>query len=45
MNQNYSIKIGIDGSFLSGQKRGHARYAFELCRELDTYLPNANFFI
>jgi glycosyltransferase involved in cell wall biosynthesis len=45
MNQNSPIKIGIDGSFLSGQKRGHARYAFELCRELDTYLPNANFFI
>jgi glycosyltransferase involved in cell wall biosynthesis len=45
MSQNCSINIGIDGSFLSGQKRGHARYAFELCRELDTYLPNANFFV
>jgi len=45
MNQNYQIKIGIDGSFLSGQKRGHARYSFELCRELDKYLPNANFFV
>jgi glycosyltransferase involved in cell wall biosynthesis len=45
MTQNLKIKIGIDGSFLSGQKRGHARYAFELCRELVTYLPNAQFFV
>lgn len=45
MNQNCKIKIGIDGSFLSGEKRGHARYAFELCRELDTCLPNASFLV
>ncbi|MEA5583192.1 glycosyltransferase family 1 protein [Nodularia harveyana UHCC-0300] len=45
MPQTDTVRIGIDGSFLSGQRRGHARYAFELCRELDTYLPNAQFFV
>jgi len=42
---NKALKIGIDGIFLSGQRRGHAQYAFELCRHLDRLLPNAQFFI
>jgi glycosyltransferase involved in cell wall biosynthesis len=39
------IKIGIDGRELEGQRRGIGRYIFELCRELDRLLPNAEFYI
>lgn len=39
------MKIGIDGSFWASQRRGYDRYCFELARELDTLLPNAQFFV
>jgi glycosyltransferase involved in cell wall biosynthesis len=35
------IRIGIDGRELEGRRRGIGRYVFELCRELDRVLPNA----
>lgn len=39
------IKIGIDGRALQGKLTGIGRYIFELCKELDQLLPNAQFFI
>jgi glycosyltransferase involved in cell wall biosynthesis len=39
------LKIGIDGRNLQGKRRGDGRYVFELCRQLDTRLPNARFFL
>jgi len=39
------MKIGIDGRSLQGNRTGVGRYVFELCRELDYILPNAQFFI
>ena len=39
------LKIGIDGRALLGQRTGVGRYAYELCRELDRALPNAQFFV
>ena len=39
------IRIGIDGRELEGKRRGIGRYVFELCRQLDEVLPNAEFYI
>lgn len=39
------LKIGIDGRALEGQLTGIGRYVYELCRELDILLKNAEFFI
>lgn len=39
------MRIGIDGSFLSGQLRGHSLYSVELCRALDKLLPAAEFYV
>jgi glycosyltransferase involved in cell wall biosynthesis len=39
------LRIGIDGSCLSTRLSGVGRYAFELCKALDTKLPEALFFI
>ncbi len=39
------LRIGIDGRELHDQRRGIGRYAFELCRELDRCLPEAEFFV
>jgi len=39
------LRIGIDGRPLQGNRRGVGRYVFELCRELDKCLPNAQFFV
>jgi glycosyltransferase involved in cell wall biosynthesis len=39
------MSIGIDGRPLQGKVTGMGRYVIELCRELDTLLPNAKFFI
>lgn len=39
------IRIGIDGRELEEQRRGIGRYVFELCRELDRVLPNAEVYV
>jgi len=39
------IRIGIDGRELEGRRRGIGRYVFELCRELDRVLPNAEVYV
>ena len=39
------MKIGIDGSFWSNQRRGHDRYGFELAKALDIFFPNDQFFV
>jgi glycosyltransferase involved in cell wall biosynthesis len=39
------LRIGIDGSCFSKRFSGVGRYAFELCRALDSALPNALFFV
>lgn len=39
------MKIGIDGRALQGNKTGVGRYVFELCKALDSELPEADFFI
>jgi hypothetical protein len=39
------IRIGIDGRELEERRRGIGRYIFELCRELDRVLPNAEVFV
>jgi glycosyltransferase involved in cell wall biosynthesis len=39
------LRIGIDGRPLQGKKSGIGRYVFELCRELYSLLPQAEFFI
>lgn len=39
------MRIGIDGRALQGRRTGVGRYVFELCRELDTLLPQAEFFV
>lgn len=39
------MRIGIDGRALQGARTGVGRYIFELCRELDKVLPNAQFFV
>lgn len=40
-----SIRIGIDGGFLSGQLRGHAHHTVELLKALEQRLPEAEFFV
>jgi glycosyltransferase involved in cell wall biosynthesis len=39
------MRVGIDGRALQGRRTGIGRYVFEICRELDTLLPQAEFFI
>jgi glycosyltransferase involved in cell wall biosynthesis len=39
------MKIGIDGRELAPQRRGIGRYIFELSRELDRHLPDAEFHV
>lgn len=43
------MRIGIDGralqGFIEGSRAGVGRYVFELCRELDRQLPEAQFFV
>ncbi len=42
---NRRIRIGIDGRALQNKRAGVGRYVFELCRALDSELPEAEFFI
>jgi len=39
------VRIGIDGRPLQGHRTGVGRYVFEICRELDALLPQAEFFV
>lgn len=39
------LNIGIDGGQLANTNTGIGRYTLELCRALDSLLPNAHFFI
>jgi glycosyltransferase involved in cell wall biosynthesis len=39
------MRIGIDGRPLLGHRTGIGRYVFEICRELDTLLSEAQFFV
>lgn len=39
------MRIGIDGRALLGSRTGIGRYVYELCRQLDCLLPEAEFFI
>jgi glycosyltransferase involved in cell wall biosynthesis len=39
------MRIGIDGRALEGQRAGIGRYVFEICRELHSLLPGAEFFV
>lgn len=39
------MKIGLDGRPLLGRRTGIGRYVFEICRELDTLLPHAEFLV
>ena len=39
------MRIGLDGRPLVGPRTGVGRYVFEICRELDTLLPDAEFFV
>lgn len=39
------LKIGIDGRALVGNLAGTGRYVFELCKQLDKYLPSCCFYI
>ena len=39
------MRIGIDGRELAPQRRGIGRYIFELSRELDRRLPEAEFYV
>lgn len=39
------LRIGIDGRPLQGRRTGVGRYVFELCRQLDSLLPDATFFV
>ena len=39
------MRIGIDGRELASERRGIGRYIFELSRELDLHLPEAEFFV
>ena len=39
------LRIGIDGRSLQGARTGVGRYVFELCRQLDSLLPDATFFV
>ena len=39
------LRIGIDGGQLAELETGIGRYTLELCRALDSLLPNAKFFV
>ena len=39
------MRIGIDGQALKGKRTGIGRYVFELCKELDKIMPDAQFFV
>ena len=39
------MKIGIDGRGLVGNLTGTGRYVFEICRQLDSLLPEADFYV
>jgi len=39
------MRIGIDGLFLRGNLSGIGRYIFEICKELDRVLPEAEFIV
>lgn len=43
------MRVGIDGralqGFIEGHRAGVGRYVYELCRELDSMLPHATFFV
>jgi glycosyltransferase involved in cell wall biosynthesis len=39
------MRVGLDGRALQGRRTGVGRYVFEICRELDTLLPEAEFFV
>jgi glycosyltransferase involved in cell wall biosynthesis len=39
------MRVGLDGRALLGLRTGIGRYVFEICRELDTLLPETEFFV
>ncbi|MFL5401920.1 MAG: glycosyltransferase family 4 protein [Gemmatimonadales bacterium] len=39
------MRVGLDGRPLVGRRTGVGRYVYEICRELDSLLPEAQFFI
>jgi glycosyltransferase involved in cell wall biosynthesis len=39
------MRVGLDGRALQGRRTGVGRYVFEICRELDTLIPEAEFFV
>jgi glycosyltransferase involved in cell wall biosynthesis len=39
------MRVGLDGRALQGRRTGIGRYVFEICRELDTLVPEAEFFV
>lgn len=39
------MRVGLDGRPLMGRRTGTGRYVFELCRELDLLLPDAQFYV
>ncbi len=39
------MNIGIDGRVLVGKLAGSGRYVFEICKQLDSLLPEANFYV
>lgn len=43
--QSVPLRIGIDGRPFQGLRTGVGRYVFELCRRLDTVLPDSTFFV
>ena len=40
-----TLRIGIDGRPLERSLTGIGRYIYEICKELDNYLPKAHFFV
>jgi glycosyltransferase involved in cell wall biosynthesis len=41
----HTLRIGIDGRPLQGNRRGDGRYVFELCKRIDAFMPKAKFFV
>lgn len=39
------IRIGVDGRVLVGRLAGTGRYVYEICRQLDRQMPEAEFFV
>ena len=39
------MRVGLDGRALQGRRTGVGRYVFEICRELDALIPEAEFFV